>query len=135
MSSALPFAPTTELASQIPSFSYQVYLSATPEIAAEELDADPRQAVRSCAQLAKSPFPSDFLRHNDTFLGPWVEWEKQRNLTEIPVSGIMERVVEDYMVEAYEKQGFYNSKRHPIHSYIHNTVFIFFFSLGMSGFD
>lgn len=104
-----------------PSFSYQVYLSNQPETGAEELDADPRSAVRSCAQVADSRVPEEFLRRNDTFLGPWVEFEQENNLTEIPFSGIMTEVVEDYMVEAYEKQGFYNSSFHT-HTLLRSNV-------------
>lgn len=109
MSSSLGFSTNAELAALNHSFSYQVYLSNQPEIASEELDADPRSAIRSCAQVADSEVPGEFLRRNDSFLEPWEEFQDKNNLTEIPFSGIMSELVEEYMVRAYEKQGFYNS--------------------------
>ncbi|KAK2768283.1 hypothetical protein FQN54_000136 [Arachnomyces sp. PD_36] len=109
ISASLGFSTNEELAALNPSFSYQVYLSNTPELAAQELDADPRSAIRSCAQVADSQVPEDFLLRNDTFLGPWEEFQEENGLDEIPFSGIMDEVVEDYMVKAYSKGGFYNT--------------------------
>jgi soluble epoxide hydrolase/lipid-phosphate phosphatase len=103
------FRSNQQLASSNPSFSYQVYLGTTPEAAAAEMDEDPRMAIRSCAQIANSTLPKDFLRHNDTFLQPWEDYIVANDLDEIPFSGIMTKVVEDYMVRSYQKQGFYNS--------------------------
>ncbi len=77
------------------------------------MDADPRSAIRSCAQVAATKPPATFLADQTSFLEPWYQWEKQNNVTEIPFSGIMSREVEDYMVESYQKQGFFNSKIHP----------------------
>jgi soluble epoxide hydrolase/lipid-phosphate phosphatase len=74
------------------------------------MNADIRSSIRSCAQIANSTLPKDFLQHNDTFLGPWKEYQKTRGLSEIPFSGIMSKKVEDYMVKSYKKQGFYNSE-------------------------
>lgn len=93
-----------------PKFAYQTFLGQTPDKAAKELDADPRAAVRSCAQKADSELPETFLTRTDTFLGPWYDFIKERGLAEIPFTGIMTREVEDYMVESYKKQGFYNSE-------------------------
>ena len=93
-----------------PSFSYQVYLGENPKGAAKELDSDVRAAIRSCAHVGDSVLPAQFLKKVDSFLGPWREFNKANGLEEIPVSGIMSKVVEDYMVESYEKQGFYNSE-------------------------
>ncbi len=67
-------------------------------------------AIRSCAQTADSVVPSNFLSEQKTFLGPWKDLLAEKNLKEIPLSGIMSQEVEDYMVKSYKKQGFYNSK-------------------------
>jgi len=87
-----------------------VYLGSNPVGAAKEMDADPRSAIRSCAQVGNSTLPKDFLKRTDTFLGPWTEFEQAHGLKEIPFSGIMTEKVEDYMVMSYKKQGFYNSE-------------------------
>jgi len=110
VSSAEPFVPNEVLATLNPSFGYQVYLSGRPRAAALELNGDVRSTIRSCAQVANSTVPADFLKPNNTFLGPWRTFEMQNNLTEIPFSGIMSQKVEDYMVASYKKQGLYNSK-------------------------
>jgi soluble epoxide hydrolase/lipid-phosphate phosphatase len=107
------FTPNEALAKANPSFSYQVYLGTNPRGAAAEMDADIRSSIRSCAHIANSTLPKDFLQHNDTFLGPWKAFQTSNGLKEIPISGIMDPVVEDYMVQAYSKQGFYNSKYSP----------------------
>ncbi|KAK2782760.1 hypothetical protein FQN53_009621 [Emmonsiellopsis sp. PD_33] len=109
ISASLGFSTNEELAALNPFFSYQVYLGNEPEAAAKELDADPRSAIRSCAQVADSVLPKDFLQRNDTILQPWIEFQEQNGLDEIPFSGIMSPKVEDYMVESYSKQGFYNT--------------------------
>lgn len=109
ISASLGFSTNAELAALNPSFSYQVYLSNQAEAAGQELDADPRSAIRSCAQVLDSEIPDDFLRRNDSFLGAWEDFQNENNLTEIPFSGIMSKLVEEYMVREYEKQGFYNS--------------------------
>lgn len=75
-----------------------------------ELDADPRNAIRSCAQVATTDVPEKFLKDQTSFLKAWREDNKEHNRTDIPFSGIMSKKVEDYMVESYEKQGFYNSR-------------------------
>ncbi|KAK2811776.1 hypothetical protein FQN50_001814 [Emmonsiellopsis sp. PD_5] len=108
-SATLGFSTNEELAALNPFFSYQVYLGNEPEVAAKELDADPRSAIRSCAQVADSKLPKDFLQRNNTFLQPWIEFQEENGLDEIPFSGIMSSKVEDYMVESYKKQGFYNT--------------------------
>lgn len=74
------------------------------------MNADIRMSIRSCARTKDTEPPAEFLTKNDTFLGPWKQYLKQNNLKEIPASGIMSRLVEDYMVLSYLKQGFYNSK-------------------------
>lgn len=97
------------LASLAPGFGYQIFLSKDPEAAAQELDKDPRSAIRSCAQVADSVVPSDFLVDRDSFLNAWYKANEAAGRDEIPFSGIMTREVEDYMVASYKKQGFYNS--------------------------
>jgi hypothetical protein len=87
-----------------------MYLSTNAPGAAKELDADPLNAIRSCAQVADSQLPSTFLQLNNSFLKPWYDFIKTKKLRDIPVSGIMTEVVEKYMVKSYKKQGFYNSK-------------------------
>lgn len=74
------------------------------------MDADPRSAIRSCAQIATTKVPPKFLKDQTSFLDAWREDNQKNNRTEIPFSGIMSKVVEDYMVESYKKQGFYNSE-------------------------
>lgn len=101
---------TTELAAANPSFSYQVYLGSMPKQAAKEMDSDIRSAIRSCAQVADSVIPAQFLKKTDTFLGPWKEFVRAQGLKAIPFSGIMTSEIEDYMVKAYQKQGFYDSE-------------------------
>ena len=110
VSAAAGFSTNEQLVQLVPSFGYQLYLSRNATVAADELNADVRQSIRSCAQTADSKVPSDFLHPVDTFLGPWEEFEQENGLTEIPASGIMNQEVEDYMVESYQKQGFYNSR-------------------------
>lgn len=137
-SASLGFSTNEELAALNPYFNYQVYLGNEPQKAAQELDADPRSAIRSCAQVADSSLPEVFLRRNDTFLQPWVEFEEENGLTEIPFSEVMSPLVEDYMVESYKKQGFYNSQSNipnhengngssaqRIHLFIYSTDLIF----------
>ncbi|KAF2400293.1 alpha/beta-hydrolase [Trichodelitschia bisporula] len=109
ISADVGFSTNAALAQLNPSFSYQVFLGSNPTGAARELNADIRSAIRSCAQMGNSTTPKDFLQRNDTFLGPWREFEKTNNLKEIPFSGIMSRQVEDYMVASYQKQGFYTT--------------------------
>ena len=92
------------------SFAYQIFLGSNPTGAAKELDADPRSAIRACAQIAGGLRPKDFLQRTTTFLGPWYDLLKEKSLQEIPMSGIMSKRTEDYMVESYKKQGFYNSR-------------------------
>jgi soluble epoxide hydrolase/lipid-phosphate phosphatase len=110
VSGASNFTPNEALSKINPSFSYQVFLGKTPEAAAKEMNADIRSSIRSCAQIANSTLPKDFLQRNDTFLGPWRELQKTMGWNTIPASGIMSAKVEDYMVKSYSKQGFYNSK-------------------------
>lgn len=109
VSSAFDFVPTEKLVDLAPGFGYQLYLSNNPTGGATELDADPRNAIRSCAQVADSKVPKKFLVDQTSFLGAWREANKQANRTDIPASGIMSQKVEDYMVASYKKQGFYNT--------------------------
>jgi soluble epoxide hydrolase / lipid-phosphate phosphatase len=74
------------------------------------MNDDVRSSIRSCAQTANSTIPEDFLTRQDVFLQPWKNFEKAKNLSQIPFSGIMTKLVEDYMVMSYKKQGFYNSE-------------------------
>jgi soluble epoxide hydrolase / lipid-phosphate phosphatase len=104
-----PFLPNTVLASINPHFAYQVYLGDNPDVAAKEMDVDIRKSIRSCAQTAKSNIPAEFLTHTTDFLGPWNKFLAANNSQQIPSSGIMSQVVEDYMVYSYKKQGFYNT--------------------------
>ncbi|KAF1988961.1 alpha/beta-hydrolase [Aulographum hederae CBS 113979] len=99
----------TGLLAKPPKFQYQLYLATNPRGAARELDADARQSIRSCARLGDDKIPADFLTKTDTFLGPWETFDAQQGVGEIPASGIMSGVVEDYMVASYKKQGFYNT--------------------------
>jgi hypothetical protein len=87
-----------------------VYLSTDAPGAAKELDHDPLNAIRSCAQVADSQLPPTFLQLNNSFLKPWYDFIKAKRLRNIPASGIMTDVVEKYMAKSYKKQGFYNSK-------------------------
>jgi hypothetical protein len=98
------------LAKQNMNFTYQVYVGNNPKAAAAEMDADVRGTIRSVSRNNRTAPPTEFLRQNDTFLGPWKDHIKKMNLKEIPASGIMSQVVEDYMVDSYKKQGFYNSE-------------------------
>lgn len=66
-------------------------------------------ALRSVAQVANSIIPSEFLRDETSFLEPWFQYDAENNLTQIPFSGIMTPLVEDYMVDLYSTQGFYHS--------------------------
>lgn len=93
-----------------PGFGYQIFLSTDPKAAAAELDSDPRSAIRSCAQVANSTVPSDFLVDRESFLNAWYKANEEAGRDEIPFSGIMTKEVEDYMVASYQKQGFYNSR-------------------------
>lgn len=109
MSSSFDFVPTEKLVEIAPGFGYQLYLSNNATGAAMELNEDPRNAVRSCAQVANSEVPGKFLKDQSTFLGAWREENLKYNRTNIPSSGVMSKKVENYMVESCEKQGFYNS--------------------------
>ncbi|QDS69463.1 hypothetical protein FKW77_006186 [Venturia effusa] len=104
-----PFLPNTALASINPHFGYQVYVGDRPDLASQEMNADIRKSIRSCAQTAKSGVPADFLTPTTNFLKPWNNYLAAKNLTQIPASGIMSQVVEDYMVDSYKKQGFYTT--------------------------
>lgn len=112
VASAFDFVPTEKLVEIAPGFGYQLYLSNNASGGAAEMDADPRSAIRSCAQVADTKVPEKFLKDTTSFLDAWREDNKKNNRTEIPFSGIMSKKVEDYMVETYKKQGFYNSKQH-----------------------
>jgi hypothetical protein len=74
------------------------------------MDADVRGTIRSVARTNTTAPPIEFLRQKTTFLGPWKDHIQTKNQKEIPASGIMSQVVEDYMVESYKKQGFYTSE-------------------------
>ena len=93
----------------MPTLGYNVYFSTNATGAAAELNANPRDSIRSCAQLANDTIPSTFLLSETTFLEPWNEFVEENNLTEIPFSGIMSHQVEDYMVTKYKQQGFFPS--------------------------
>jgi hypothetical protein len=82
VSATIEFSTNEELAALNPFFSYQVFLGNEPKAAARELDADPRSAIRSCAHVGDSLLPADFLRRNDTFLQPWVDFQKDNGLTD-----------------------------------------------------
>lgn len=110
VSSEFDFVPTEKLVELAPGFGYQLYLSNNASGGAAEMDADPRSAIRSCAQVADTKVPEKFLKDTTSFLDAWKEDNKKNNRTEIPFSGIMSQKVEDYMVETYKKQGFYNSE-------------------------
>lgn len=110
VSSALDFVPTEKLVEIAPGFGYQLYLSNNATGGAAELDADPRSGIRSCAQVATTKVPKNFLKDQTSFLQAWREDNAKNNRTEIPFSGIMSKKVEDYMVKSYQKQGYYNSK-------------------------
>ncbi len=101
--------PTEKLVELAPGFGYQLYLSNNATGGAVEMDADPRNAIRSCAQVADSEVPQAFLKDQTSFLGAWRAANQKANRTDIPTSGIMSKKVEDYMVASYQKQGFYNS--------------------------
>ncbi|KAK5994760.1 Cytosolic epoxide hydrolase 2-like protein [Cladobotryum mycophilum] len=109
VSSAGDFVPTEALAHVVPGFGYQVYLQNNSTTAAVEMDADPRSVIRATSQIATSEIPADFLRNQTSFLGPWKVDNEKHNRTEIPFSGIMSQKVENYMVESYKKQGFFNT--------------------------
>jgi hypothetical protein len=111
VSAALGFDTNEQLAALNKNFSYQVYFGNNATGAAAELNANVRSAIRSCAQIATSVLPPTFLQLTTSFLQPWWDWLKANHLTQIPFSGIMTPCVEDYMVESYEIQGFFNSKR------------------------
>jgi len=100
-----------QLAQLNPSFSYQVYLSDNATGATKELNANIRAAIRSCAQSSQSKIPLDFLQRTNSFLQPWWDFLKQHYMSEIPLSTIMTEDVETYMVESYQKQGFFPSKQ------------------------
>lgn len=110
VASAFDFVPTEKLVEIAPGFGYQLYLSNNASGGAAEMDADPRSAIRSCAQVANTKVPEKFLKDTTSFLDAWREDNKKNNRTEIPFSGIMSKKVEDYMVETYKKQGFFNSE-------------------------
>jgi hypothetical protein len=110
VSAKRPFTTNEALAKANKFFSYHVFMANSPEKAAKEMDADHRSAIRAVAHIADSKLPAEFLTRTDTFIGPWRDYIKANNLSEIPFSGIMTKKVEDYMVESYKKQGFYNSK-------------------------
>lgn len=110
VSSAFDFVPTEKLVEIAPGFGYQLYLSNNATGGAAELDADPRGGIRSCAQVATTKVPKNFLKDQTSFLQAWREDNAKNNRTEIPFSGIMSKKVEDYMVKSYQKQGYYNSK-------------------------
>ncbi|KAK7211760.1 hypothetical protein V2G26_018938 [Clonostachys chloroleuca] len=107
--SSTEFISNEALASLAPGFGYQIFLSKDPKVAAAELDSDPRSAIRSCAQVANSTVPSDFLVDRESFLNAWYKANEEAGRDEIPFSGIMTKEVEDYMVASYQKQGFYNT--------------------------
>jgi hypothetical protein len=113
VSSALGFISNDGIVQLEPSFGYTLYLSKNATGAAAELNADPLAAIRSCAQVASSVVPSDFLIDQTSFLGPWRRFDQQHGYKQIPASGILTPVVEQYMVESYQKQGFYNSTYIP----------------------
>src|SRR5436305_265487 len=100
------FSTNADLAAQNPYFTYQVFLGNEPRKAAAELDADPLDAIRSCARTAAAAPPKDFLTKNTTFLGPWRAQNIKEGRVQIPASGIMTPLVEKYMVDAYRVQGF-----------------------------
>ncbi|KAK5996535.1 Epoxide hydrolase A-like protein [Cladobotryum mycophilum] len=104
--SAGPFVPNEKMVEISPGFGYQLYLTNNARGAAAELDADPRAAIRSVAQLSSAKWPKNFLQLETSFLGPW---KQELKGGEIPFSGIMSQQVEDYMVASYQKQGFYNT--------------------------
>jgi hypothetical protein len=113
VSSALPFINNTALVELVSTFGYTFYLSNNATGAAEELNGNIRMALRSVAQVANSIIPSEFLRDETSFLEPWFQYDAENNLTQIPFSGIMTPLVEDYMVDLYSTQGFYHSVYRP----------------------
>jgi hypothetical protein len=111
VSAAIGFSANEQLAQLNKNFTYQVYFSNNATGAAQELNADPRSAIMSCAQIAPSVLPPTFLQLATSFLQPWWDFLKAHKLKQIPFSGIMTTCVEDYMVASYQKQGFFPSKR------------------------
>jgi soluble epoxide hydrolase/lipid-phosphate phosphatase len=73
------------------------------------MNVDIRKSIRSCAQTANSTIPVDFLTSTTNFLGAWNTHLSANHLSQIPASGIMTQLVEDYMVLSYSKQGFHNT--------------------------
>jgi soluble epoxide hydrolase/lipid-phosphate phosphatase len=109
LSSDGAFVSTEELVGLFPTLGYQLYLSHTPDVAAAEMNSSIRDTIRAVSQTASSPNPPNNLAAQDSFLGPWREYVKENNLTGIPFSGIMNEATEDYMVDSYSKQGFFNT--------------------------
>lgn len=110
VSAGLGYIPNEELAELDPHVTYNVYFQNNATGAAQELNADIRKSLRSCYQTAKSTIPADFLTENNTFLGPWNTFLQQHKLKQIPFSGLVSHALEDYLVEQYSIQGFYNSE-------------------------
>ena len=93
----------------MPTLGYTFYVSNNATGAAAEMNANIRMTVRSVAQIASSTVPSTFLADETSFLEPWFQFDEEHNLTEIPFSGIMTPLIEDYMVHMYSIQGFFHS--------------------------
>jgi hypothetical protein len=93
----------------VPTLGYTFYVSNNATGAAAEMNANIRSTVRSVAQIASSTVPSTFLADETSFLEPWFQFDEEHNLTEIPFSGIMTPLIEDYMVQMYSIQGFFHS--------------------------
>jgi len=119
LSAAGDFAPVEQIASYLPTLSYQIYFEKETNAAIAELNKDIRRSIRSIYRTIESPPPKQFLTSSQDFLGAYDN--------EIMPSTCLTQEEEDYLVEQYKLQGFdhtlqfYTHKnRIESHSFSHN---------------
>ncbi|EMD41142.1 hypothetical protein CERSUDRAFT_111707 [Gelatoporia subvermispora B] len=90
--------PTAQMYALLPKLRYQSFL-ARPALAAQELNADIRRALRGTLRSVSSPPPDAFLTDEESFMRAWGD-------IEIPPTPFFTPEEEDYWVEQYGIQGF-----------------------------
>ncbi|KAJ3513371.1 hypothetical protein NLJ89_g2992 [Agrocybe chaxingu] len=111
---ATHFLPIKDLVSTFPTFGYQLFFDAVPEVAAEELDEDVERSIRATLRTVASPPPHDFLKCSESFLRAW----DGMNIPPVPFFSHDE---EQYFIEQYNISGFRNTLQFYAHKNRYQT--------------
>ncbi|XP_006460446.1 hypothetical protein AGABI2DRAFT_184905 [Agaricus bisporus var. bisporus H97] len=95
-----PYFSVKRLVPAFPRLAYQTFFDRDTENAAKELERDIRRSLRATLRSIASPPPNAFLESEESFLDAW------KDIEEIPPIPFLSKQEEDYLVEAFERQGF-----------------------------